>query len=177
MNPATVQAFIDSIIVKETDKYTNHPKDKGGPTKYGITLKTLSAWRGKPTTAEDVEHLQEAEARAIYEKEYITGPRFDMINRPETAGFLVDFGVTSGPSDAVKAVQRVMNAVGVPLKVDGIMGPKTAGAINEYTAPKELLNRLVAERVIFHVDDTQKRPDQLVFLEGWVRRALSFLIY
>lgn len=34
--------LVPFILSWETDKYTNNKKDKGGPTKYGITLAT---WR------------------------------------------------------------------------------------------------------------------------------------
>ena len=45
--------LVTFIISWETDKYTNNKKDKGGPTKYGITLAT---WRkvGYHKTADGV---------------------------------------------------------------------------------------------------------------------------
>ena len=36
--------IIDGLIVAEGG-YVDHPADRGGPTKYGITRKTLAAWR------------------------------------------------------------------------------------------------------------------------------------
>lgn len=177
MTPQMISAIVDSIIRKEGTVYTNHPKDKGGPTKFGITQRTLSNWRKKPVTSADVQDLTEAEAREIYAKNYITGPRFDLINDGQLAGLLIDWGVTSGPDDAVKGLQTVLGQMGAQVKIDGILGPITAGAANAHPHRKELMNHIVAARVIFHVDDVQKRPDQLVFIEGWVRRALSFFAY
>ena len=81
MNPGTKKSIIDGIIKRESDKFTDTKGDRGGPTKYGITLKTLQAYRGPSAklNATDVERLSEDEARAIYEKVYITDPHFDLI--------------------------------------------------------------------------------------------------
>ena len=45
--------------------YVNVATDKGGPTKFGITLATLAAYRDAHTTAVDVEQMSVAEATAI----------------------------------------------------------------------------------------------------------------
>ena len=37
-----IDAMITDVIRREGG-YVNHPADKGGPTKYGITHKTLTA--------------------------------------------------------------------------------------------------------------------------------------
>ena len=69
----TTEDIIDGIIKREGG-YVNNPADRGGPTKFGITLKTLKAWRGSPVTAWGVEGLGEDEAREIYESEYLVKP-------------------------------------------------------------------------------------------------------
>ena len=45
--------------------YSNHPEDPGGPTKFGITAKTLGSYRrlGRDATPEEVRGLTLAEAR------------------------------------------------------------------------------------------------------------------
>jgi len=35
-------------LIEREGGFSNHPADKGGPTKYGITQQTLSEWRGVP---------------------------------------------------------------------------------------------------------------------------------
>lgn len=45
----TVDEMIDAIIRREGG-YVNHPADRGGPTRYGITMATLSEELG--TTGE-----------------------------------------------------------------------------------------------------------------------------
>lgn len=176
MTPGAKKNIIDGIIARETSKYTETKGDRGGPTKYGITLKTLQAYRGPSfkLNATDVELLREDEARAIYEKIFINDPRFNLINDDSVATLLIDWGVMSGPDDSIKALQRVLNAHGSTLKVDGILGSKTAGAANEFYQQSVLRNLIVDAKIIFHIQDVEKNPAQLKFLEGWVNRTLTF---
>ena len=37
--------IIDEVISREGDIFTHHVADKGGPTKFGVTAKTLGVWR------------------------------------------------------------------------------------------------------------------------------------
>lgn len=120
----TVRDLITAIIASEGgDAYTDDPADKGGPTKYGITQKALTDWRRVPATPEDVQLLTEGEARAIYEHRYIIEPGFSLIGSEALRGVLVDFGVNSGPRNAVRALQAVLGVT-----VDGIIGPQTVQA-------------------------------------------------
>ena len=64
-------AIIDGILDAEGRVYTNRAADRGGPTKFGITIKTLSNWRGRVADAREVELLSEAEPRSIYRKQNI----------------------------------------------------------------------------------------------------------
>ena len=73
----TDDEIIDSIEVSEGwPKYTDHPDDKGGPTKGGITLATLEHWRQRPCDKEDLKQLDRHEARQIYQKMFIDDPGF-----------------------------------------------------------------------------------------------------
>ena len=48
-----LQTLIAELIQREGG-YVDDPDDRGGPTKYGITLATLQAWRHTPVSAADV---------------------------------------------------------------------------------------------------------------------------
>lgn len=107
--------------------YSNNPKDPGGPTKYGITHKTLAAHRGeKSVTAEQVKALGLAEATEIYRKSYWIQSGGDLL--PVGIDYMVfDTGVNSGPSKAVKMLQGV-----VGVTADGVIGARTVDAVKRY---------------------------------------------
>jgi lysozyme family protein len=155
---------ITAIIKAEgREKTTNDPNDAGGRTQYGISEKSNpEAWADGKVTEE--------EARAIYLKKYVTGPRFDRVADSRLQHFLVDFGVTSGPSIAIQYLQR---SLGLP--DDGIIGPHTIGAINNCD-PKQLLNRLVIERAKMIGRIVHKNPSQVKFLNGWLNRVFEFFV-
>lgn len=117
--------------------YSNRKTDSGGPTKYGITHKTLAAHLGKPSvSAERVQALTLAEAEVIYRKSYWAQSGGDVLPKGlDYAAF--DFGVNSGPNRAVKTLQKV-----VGVKQDGWMGERTLAAVKDY--PKGLTG-LVAD--------------------------------
>lgn len=107
--------------------YSNRKTDKGGPTKYGITHKTLAAHLGKPSvSAERVQALTLAEAEAIYRKSYWAQSGGDVLPKGlDYAAF--DFGVNSGPHRAVKVLQKVLGVA-----QDGWIGEKTLAAVADY---------------------------------------------
>lgn len=163
------QHLITEIIRREGgDKYTNRPNDRGGPTKYGVTLATLSEWRGVKCTAQDVQNLTEREAREIYFHRYISQPKFDKIEHHVIREFVIDIGVNSGTGTAARTLQR---AAGV--KDDGVLGPITLSAVNKFD-PKELLLRLVAERIVFLGRLITRAPNQAENAHGWMNRVAEF---
>ncbi|MGT3216592.1 glycosyl hydrolase 108 family protein, partial [Yersinia enterocolitica] len=70
----TKSDIFDAILGKEGG-YVNHPDDKGGPTRWGITQKVARAhgYMG------DMRNLPRETALSILEADYWTGPRFDQI--------------------------------------------------------------------------------------------------
>lgn len=181
------QDIISGIIKAEGSKYTNHPSDKGGPTKYGITLKTLSEHRGKPCTAEDVEKLTEAEAREIYLLRYIFTPKFDQVEKiaPAVGIELIDTGVNMGPEVASLFLQRILTAFnkqGVlypDLKPDGRIGKATLDALQAFKINRgeegiivllKALNCLQGERYIVLAEKREKNED---FVYGWIKERVE----
>lgn len=140
----SVAGIIDDLIRREGKEYSNRPADRGGPTRYGITQKTLSDWRGKPASVDDVKNLSEQEAREIYRERYLIKPGFLGIENEAVRSFAVDSAVQHGPLQAVKFLQLAARAF-----PDGIFGPKTKDAVNRMTAAV-LYRRACAQRVRFY---------------------------
>ena len=102
-------------------RYTNDPRDPGGPTKYGITQKALAAWRGRSVSAADVQALGLPEARAIYKRDYWdkTGPQGADYLPAGLDACLFDVSVNSGvgrsrqwyPLAAGKGVVEAIKAI------------------------------------------------------------------
>jgi lysozyme family protein len=172
----TIDDMIDDLLEKEGG-YVNHPADKGGPTKYGITLDALEAWRDKRLTAEDVKKLDKTEAIAIYKHDYYRVPKIDMLPAP-LQPIVFDMAVNMGPAAAIKLLQEVIKRLSGSLAVDGKIGPKTmALCLAAYEVHKdEVINQLVERRIEFYERLVEERPSQEVFLNGWTNRARSFLV-
>ncbi len=183
----SVDAIIDGIIRRESSAYTNDPSDRGGPTKFGITLATLRRIRGATVTASDVAALTEAEAREIYEVEYISAPRFDLVlTESETIGIeVIDTGVNCGQEVAATMLQVALNALNnrgtayPDIVEDGRVGPATAGALRAYLAWRgqvgervllEGLNHLQGAR---YIKLSRDREVNEKFVYGWLKERAS----
>jgi lysozyme family protein len=161
--------IIDRILDREGAAYTNRSADKGGPTKYGITLETLRRWRGATATAADVAALTEGEARKIYQNDYIDAPGFWRIANPYLQELVVDCGVNHGQGRAARWLQL---AAGVP--VDGIVGVRTAQVVNAGNA-RELFAEVLATRNSFYEDLDDIDHGQEANEDGWVNRVNGFI--
>lgn len=161
--------IISAILRREGATYTNLPTDRGGPTKYGITLATLSAWRKVPVTADDVRLLTEVEARMIYAARYITGPGFDSIADDRLRALVVDCGVLHGQPTAARWLQAATGA-----HVDGVLDPASLAAIAK-ASPVTLYCRVLAARIRAEGADISRNPAQAQFAGGWAGRCADLL--
>jgi lysozyme family protein len=154
----TVETLIDEIIEREKG-FVDHPNDKGGPTKWGITKATL-----------------QAEARDIYRAKFVSASGFDQL--PDMLrSHVVDFGVTTPHYLVVKALQRALNplpAEGKPdvVVVDGILGAKTLAAVQAREV-RALTVRFCQERCRFYSRLAALSPTQLDFMDGWLNRVFG----
>lgn len=145
----TDDEILDAILAREGG-YVDHPQDAGRCTNHGITLATLSAWRGHAVTCDDVKNLQDSEAREIYRQHYIA-PLDGMPN--EVRHQAIDIAVNSGVGTARALVSRAY--------------------ANKRSRPVQV--QLVIERLRFYARLVKRKPSQSVFLEGWINRAVGFL--
>jgi len=167
-----------SVVLHNEGGFVNHKADKGGPTKFGVTIRTYSQYLGRPASLQEVKDMTEDTAREIYERSYLTGPRIHLLAEPLRT-HLLDMAINHGPVNAIRMLQRVVNAAGFgPISVDGVLGPRTRDAITaaQKKMGKLLNNALVDERVRFFNSIVARDPSQAVFIDGWLNRAEEFRI-
>jgi len=162
----TVEELIEDVIAREGG-YVDHPADRGGPTKFGITRATLSRWRGAHVTSAAVKALDVSEARDIYATQYVEQPGFATLPDPLRVQ-LVDFGVHSGPAQAVRALQRVLQVT-----ADGVLGPVTRAALVDEDIPR--IAREVWQARVRHLAHViALRPTHSApFIDGWLNRCFE----
>lgn len=171
---------VDDLISHTIDEFegvgfTNHPADRGGPTKYGITQATLSGFRGRPCSAEDVQTLERDEAERIYRKVYFEETGVAKWPAPlQPLGF--DMYVNHSPKGVGGIVQRVLVAAGWTIAQDGLVGSITRAALEQaHEAMGVLLqDALCDERALYYKSLVARHPSQKVFLDGWLKRAAYF---
>ena len=164
----TTKDIIDEIIKREGG-YVDHPADRGGATKYGITLSTLTAYRSRTVTTEEMKSLEREEAYAIYHDEYLVKPSLGKVNSISLRALALDCAVQHGPARAIRWLQGI---AGVP--ADGIIGPQSIDAINRLDSDV-LYKKMVAERCRFYGRIITNDPTQAVFAAGWANRLAEFI--
>lgn len=180
----TIEAFLANLVDRvEGGRYTNDPADKGGPTRWGITQKTLARFRGHPVTDADVAALGRDEALAIYRRMYVEDPGFDMIAALSMpiALELIDTGVNMSPGVATKYLQRVVNVLNhggrawPDLTVDGICGAMTAGALGHLLnmhhedGERVVLTALNCLQGAQYIHLAEAIPANERFVRGWLQ--------
>jgi len=143
--------------------------DRGGPTKYGITARTLAAAASQGIVSHgDIVKLTRAEADAIYRANY-WGP--SKAGQMKWGLCLVhyDCAVNCGVSRAARLLQRALCNLGAALAVDGVIGPRTLAALEEYNTDA-VVEAYLAVREAYYRGLVERNPRQGVFLNGWLNR-------
>ena len=178
----TIDSLIDTVLDREGG-YVNHPADRGGETRFGITAAVARAngYDG-PMCSFPVER-----ARALYRRLYWEAPRFDAIaeHAPGLAAELFDSGVNMGPAVAAAFLQRALNALNrgasdyPDIATDGHVGPQTLAALDGYFARRGAAGETVLLKAIEalqgerYVALAEGRPANEAFLYGWLANRIG----
>lgn len=150
-------------VLKWEGGYSNDKYDKGGATMRGITTSRYRAYRlAKGKLPRSVKKVTDAELRDIY-RTYYWNPVWGSQLPPGLDICVFDFGVNSGPTRAIRFLQR---ALGV--RDDGEMGPITLEAIrglSDSYVEKTIREICDARRTFVRGIDTYWR-----FGRGWENR-------
>jgi len=176
------EQLIDEVIDREGD-YVDHPADRGGPTRYGITQAVAreNGYRG------DMRELPIETAREIYAARYWHPLALNNVvcySEP-LAVYLFDYGVHSGTERSGRELQRLLNVLNRQerdyddLTVDGAIGPLTLQAMRGYLQTRGpygmsvLAEAFNALRKAFLIELSERRESQEAFTYGWLRRVLE----
>jgi hypothetical protein len=114
--------------------------------------------------------------RASAAAEYIQGYTAPLVERLPQAlqPFTQDMAFNRGLGGATKYLQQGLNTLGMNVKVDGGMGPKTLEAINQVN-PKALMQAASKAQLDDEYRMAQKNPDRKKFLNGLESRIRNRL--
>lgn len=152
------------IIARWEGGYSDHPNDPGGATNFGITIGTLSAWRGRAVTKSDVRDLSYGEALEIFAARYWRVIQGDEL-APAVALMTYNAAMNSGPSRGVRFLQEALNRQGAAVDIDGEMGPQTLRASARADA-----RMLVKDYAETYTAFYESLPTFGTFGRGWLNR-------
>jgi len=144
--------FFQKDVLRHEGGYVNHPNDKGGETKYGISSRV---WKDK---IKNIKELTEYQAFLIYFVEYFLNTFIlDVWN--ETKNFqlvskLVDMNINIGLQKTQQIYQKAIELLGI-----------------EARNTQEFIDVLIKLQKEHYESIVRKNPKQEVFLRGWYKRA------
>jgi lysozyme family protein len=148
---------------------SNHPSDKGGLTKYGISQKAFPKL--------DIRNLTLEGAKKIYCDNYwkTANMNLDLFDE-KTAIELFDIAVNMGVGTAAIKLQEALNLMNrnqkdfPDLKIDGDAGTNTMNAYAKVR--KEILFKVLnGLQFMRYVSIVERNPVQEEFFNGWMKRV------
>jgi lysozyme family protein len=178
---------IAAEIVRREGGYVNDPDDPGGATNHGVTIHTmrrlgLDLNRDGRVDAADVRALSPEQAAEIYVRHYFQEPKLNLLPQPLQPS-VFDMQVNAG-ANAVRILQRLTAAFGLPLKDDGVIGPVTARTVAQAmeAAPDHLVDAYGIARRNYYYRLGDQRPSSRKYARardggkgGWIVRAEEFI--
>ncbi|WP_376095379.1 glycosyl hydrolase 108 family protein [Roseomonas sp. CCTCC AB2023176] len=154
-----------ATILEKEGGFANHPRDRGGPTNFGITLRTYADFHEVPpeqVTEAQIRALTQADAKEIYRAKYWKAADCD--NLPAGVNLMTfDFAVNAGVRTAIRMLQELVH-----VDQDGSVGPITLAAVRTCDA-KDLIGRFADRRLAYY----RSLDNFDVFGNGWTARTLA----
>ena len=139
--------------------YSNHPKDGGGITKYGITTNVYPK--------EDIKNLSRQRANAILYRDFWNYNGMNKLPK-EVAGPLFDHSVNVGSPRGIEHIHR-------PLGIESgeVIGSETLKRLNSqpYDVFMEKYKDYLRQ---YYINLKKQKPDQKDFEAGWLNRVNGY---
>lgn len=178
-----IEHLLEQLIEREGG-YSDHPADRGGATRFGVTEAVARAHGYKGSMRD----FPREDARSIYRRLYWLRPRFDAVaeRSARLAAELFDTGVNMGPTVAATFMQRALTALNrngkdfADLVPDGRIGERTLAALDGFLKVRGergggtvLLRALEALQGERYLRLAERRPANEAFLYGWLANRIG----
>ena len=176
--------IVDRVIAREGGwQLTDHPNDPDLATYGGMRFETWA--RSASTVGELGDFVSRAQAHDpalrqeihLVFRRYFVEPVAEWFPHAADGAALeaaVDHAITSGLRAAARVVQKAVGAA-----PDGIVGSRTRARIDAALrrwGDLGVAMRITRERCAAYADIAQRIPERIVFVEGWMRRAVTAVI-
>lgn len=152
------------LVINTEGKFSNHPRDKGGPTMYGVAWNYNAEYLKKHFGMKeplDIRNLTIPQARQLYFDKYWIPSGGNGITDVDLAYIHLDAAVNCGTGKAKEWLQKLSHN---PYHFDGRGGKN-----------RTLFMTLFLEYTIQRLRFYTKCRDRDVFLEGWINRMSDVL--
>ena len=169
------EVAVQSVFAEE-GSFVQDPADRGGATKYGISLRWLQSlgelpahWGiDNPVTVETIRALTREHALFLYRTYFWNPHRYERLVHQRIATKAFDCTVNAGSRASHTALQWALRASGVEtVRIDGFLGTQTINAAN--AADPQVLLAAFRSEIAGHYR-LLKQPH---FESGWLARAYA----
>jgi lysozyme family protein len=178
----SVLAMIDELIGREGG-YSNHPADKGGATRWGVTEQVARAYG----YTGDMRAYPRGNAIDTYRNAYWLDPGIAKVatRYPAVGVELFDIAVNQGVSVACTFLQRCLNVFNqngahyADLTVDARLGPVTLLTLDAFRQRRgeeggeRLLVAIRSLKGARYIEISEARPANEAFTYGWFGRMVE----
>jgi lysozyme family protein len=170
--------FRDAVatVLKHEGGLVDDKDDSGGITNYGISLRFLKNVgddlnQDGMVNHVDIRDMSRSQAIQLYYDQFWLKYRYDRLPQ-RLAAKVFDMAINMGPRQAHRLLQRTLNKLGARLVVDGIMGPATRSAIDDFKTAW-IMPELIVAQADFYRMLVESKPVRGKWLRGWLNRAYS----
>lgn len=170
------------LVLQQEGGYVDSKYDRGGATKYGISLSFLKSLgvfgdmdKDGDIDVADIKRLEIEDAKKLYKRHF--WKNLGDISSQRIANYIFSIAVNTGNRRGALLLQTTLNRYTncQKVRVDGIIGIKTINAINNISNIPLFLSLLTLHVVDFYRSIANKNTDQSIFLLGWLNRAFDCL--
>jgi lysozyme family protein len=160
-------------VLENEGGYVDIPEDRGGPTNFGITIPTLSAFRRESVGPDDIKNLKREEAINIFYHNYYAPLKLSYIEQNNIVTAILDVAVNCGLSNARIFVEKTLISLLYETGSEW-MDETYKKSLNE-VSQEQFIDRFEIFLMAHYNNLVLIHPSDAKFLKGWSRRAMRLL--